>query len=77
MNITQSPIEVEKINEIMQKVAAVCAEDEHYTVVATLLTMVVMATYPHLEGEELVKAVEQASEMLLMLSGDGTTHQAN
>lgn len=60
-------VETTEIDRIIEKVFPLLAEEQTTTVIVALISMVVMAMHPHLEGQELVNAVEQASGLLVTL----------
>lgn len=60
-------VETTEIDRIIEKVFPLLAEEHTTTVIVSLISMIVMAMHPHLEGEDLVKAVEQASGLLVTL----------
>lgn len=70
--ITAQPIVIEDINRVITNVFGQVAHEEGHLVVAALLTMVIMATYPDLEGDQLIETVENASQLLLTLGTANT-----
>lgn len=67
MFVRQDPIDLDDINRVIQKVAPHIADEHQDVACAALLAMVVMAQFPHLEGDALISAVESASQLLVSL----------
>lgn len=67
MIVQQSPIDLDEINVLIQKLVPHVANEPHDVACAALLTMVVMAQFPDLSGDELISAVENASQLLMTL----------
>lgn len=65
--LQETLVETTEIDRIIEKVFPFLAEEQTTTVIVALISMVVMAMHPHLEGEALVHAVEQASGILVTL----------
>lgn len=65
--LQETLVETTEIDRIIEKLFPLLSDEQTTTVIVALISMVVMAMHPHLEGENLVKAVEQASSILVTL----------
>lgn len=74
MNVTQSPIDLDEVNRVIKKIMPTVVDEPDTTVRAALLSMLVMATYPQLEGDNLITTVEQASQLLMTLGTSPYSH---
>jgi len=74
--LQETLVETSEIDRIIEKIYPSLADEQTTNVVVSLISMVVMSMHPHLEGDDLVSAVEQASQLLITL-GIPTTAAEN
>ncbi len=74
--IAQSPILIEDVDRVIKRIYETIADESTPTVLASMLTMIIMASFPQLEGDDLIKTVENASQLILTL-GPTTTETVN
>jgi len=75
--INNIEIEVQQLDEIINKVSKCLADEPAVPVVVALLSMVIMAMHPHLQGDDLIDTVETASQLLATLGTKTDAAQLN
>lgn len=71
--LQETIVETTEIDRIIEKIFPLLSEEQTTSVIVALISMIVMAMHPHLEGDNLVQAIEQASGLLVTLGIPQTT----